>query len=228
MYLYVQGVKWVEQISINSFISIVMVSALLSLFLTRSYLRTFLSDIDLTFLLPAEPYLSRYFKYSFYYSFAIQLLQSILLMLFLYPFFRKEVWDIPLFMTVLFIVIVLEGLNLLFHMQKRQVLNYYYRICQFVVNFLLFVLLLYNPIFSLPFISVLSYYFILHSTWYIPSYAWSLFIKDEKKRKNTYYTVASFFIDIPIIQQRIYNRKLPLFLLKNLKVSNHITDLSNH
>ncbi|WP_232696056.1 ABC transporter permease [Brevibacillus daliensis] len=197
LYAYIQGTTWLNQWVTNQQLFLAVVAIVLAIFVTKSHIRTFFTDTDITFLLPAEPYLRGFFTKSILYSFAIHALQSVLLVMFIYPLFLAKTESVPLFLLTLFAVILLKGLHLLYHFQYRQGSIFTNRFVQIIIAFALFMSLFFKPILFLVLFGVTSYLIIMKTSLLIPSFHWKILVEEEKKRKSGFISIINIFVDVP-------------------------------
>lgn len=206
--------NWVDTLSAD-FPYLFIIPFILAFVLTNSPIRTFLKEADIAFLLQIEQKLSRYFKYSIYYSLFIQTFWIIITLVVLYPIYQKFTqysFIAGLFIFVLLLIMKLWNLFMkwnvqYFHDAKVQISDF---IVRFVLNFIFLYFLFAKA--NIIFLCIVAFMmFFLY--WYFKrasqskTLKWEYLIEQEAKRMLLFYRIANLFTDVPKLKNRVKRRK---------------------
>jgi len=200
-------------------ISILCISLLLSLILTRVRLRTFVKDADLVFLLAAEHRLASYFRNSLFYSFSIQWLSLCLIVLLAVPLYKKvDTTDPFFFWNALFLLFIVKGWNVSihwlwhYHAEKRWI----WYVMRFILNIAFSYFLLQRVSFYLLVAPLLLMLFIwIYANQTKQAFIhWERLIQQEHEQNLIFYRFLNIFTDIPQVMRKVKPRRMLAGLIK--------------
>lgn len=189
-----------------------LMAFVLSIILTKNTVRTFMRKPDVVFLLPLEPGMPGYFRSSLTYSAAVQSLYAVGAMSLLLPLYRVRIGDGTTFFIALALVVLFKWWNVYASWQEsrlsqRRGTHVAFR---YIVNFVMMALLFYQG--SVILYCLIAAVMLAVTTFYYRRliknnrYPWHRLINLEQKRRQALYTLTSFFIDVPLQQQRVNER----------------------
>lgn len=205
-----------------AFPAYLLMAAVLAFALTNCSVRTFLVQPDIVFLLPLEHRMDRYFRKSLIYSAVFQVVLATAAMGLLFPLYRVRIGVEADFFIALGFIAVFKIWNVYAYWQELKLpqgrgAHVSFR---FTMNLLLTVLLFYDG--SLALYTFISAIMLVIMTWYFHQlgqkyrYPWFRLVDLERRKRNSLYTMASFFVDVPHIRQRVKQRAWLSFLLNLL------------
>lgn len=219
VYAYVAFLKWLPE----TFPSFLLMAIVMSVVLTRCSVRTFIHKPDVVFLLPLEhrmgPY---YFRQSLLYSSAVQAVTTAFAMSLFLPLYRLRIGDEASFFVALGFVAIFKIWNVYAYWQELRLTNGrgIHLAFRFILNLMLTGLLFYGgslglyTLIAAVMLSVTSYYYSRLGK--KSRYPWYRLVALEEKRLSTLYAIASFFVDVPRMQQQVKKRAWLSRLLERL------------
>lgn len=206
----------------ETFPAFLLMAFVISIVLTKSAVRTFIRQPDMVFLLPLEHGMSGYFRNSLTYSTIVQALYAISAMALLLPLYRIRIGDEVDFLVALAIVVLFKWWNVYASWQEMRLSRGRgtHVAFRFIVNFVMMALLFYQG--SVALYILIAAIMLSVTTFYYSRlvkkdrYPWYRLVDVEQKRRNALYTLTSFFIDVPHLQQRVKERPWLSRLLQRL------------
>lgn len=154
---------WLKTIS-NDFPVALIMSIILTLFMTNSPTYTFLKDADRIFLIAVETKMKRYFLQSIVVSFVLQGYLLVIILAALMPLYAKvHGGDFSRFWYLLIVLLISKGANLLIRWQIQYYVNVRYHHIDSVVRFLINLAILYllfadsSPLFILALLLIMAF-----------------------------------------------------------------------
>lgn len=218
-YYYSVLLKWLP----DTFPAIWIFVAVFAHFLTRGHVRTFVKQADVVFLLPYESKLDTYFRASKWYSFALQSVVLILVMVVLSPLFMKYLADqAGSVFIVLCCLLIAKGWNVLTSWEEARFQSDGERRMHFLLRAILnavFVFLLFSGagllfIVSLFVIMLLLYFFYYQKLARALSIKWDHLIEVEERMLLSFYRIANAFTDVPKLRHQVKARRYLSWLLE--------------
>ena len=216
-YYYGQFLVWLPE----TFPATLFFTVVLTWLMTRGRVRTFVKLGDLFFLTPREGKMAGYFRASIIYSWFMETVYSVLLLLLLAPlFFDRISTSGSLFLSILLLLSGLKLWNLAcgFEEQRLQE-NARYRFHTFIrfglnavtvyALFSLQPMLLIAVIAALLIIFYLAYFYRLSKT---HSLKWERLVEIEEQTIMTFYRIANSFTDVPALKSKVRSRRWLSFL----------------
>lgn len=190
-----------------------LTTPLFAVALGASPIRTFLRDVDLVFLMPAEGKMKGYFRSSVIYSFALQGAGTAVLLLAVWPLYvRCRGPEAASFSLMLVFLLIGKLLSVVGRWEESRLLVRGQRLCVTAMRWLAAVVFAYaafkaGPLaaaacltaFALPLAGVLRL---------LPrqTAAWTYWLAVEKKQRARRYLFYSWFADVPQLPKRIKAR----------------------
>lgn len=206
--------NWVEALP-NDFPYLFVMAFILAAVLTNSPIRTFLKEADIAFLLQIEEKLSQYFRRSIYYSLLTQTFWIILVLMVLFPIYKKFTpysFSAGILFFCFFVVMKLWNILVKWNVQyfsepKVQMSDF---IVRFALNFSFLCLLLAGA--NMVFLIIIAVIMLVLYGYFKKSaqtkmLKWNYLIEQEAKRMHLFYRVANLFTDVPSLKDRIKRRK---------------------
>ncbi|WP_171016703.1 ABC transporter permease [Pseudalkalibacillus caeni] len=199
----------------ENFPGILLMSVVLTFFLVKSPIRTFLKEADLVFLLPMEYRMNAYFRYSLVYSILFQAFIIVLLMVVFGPLYHDQVEGGWLSYPVIIILLILvKGWNLWGKWSETHLPDwnapFWYVSIRIMASFVMVYLLLKQaPILYLliPGIGmILLMYFYFNPVQKNHPLKWQQLIKMDQEQSMKFYRFANLFTDVPKLQQSVKPR----------------------
>ncbi len=212
-YYYSELLKWLP-VWFPDKLFLALVTAFL---LTNSPIRPFVKQGDLVFLSPVEGKLNAYFRASYYYSFFIQSIIILFVMILLAPLYRH--FNVAGAYSLLFIIVVLftsKAWNLLVQWEEGRLLftnsRLAHKIGRFMVNIVLTYLLfigavVYFLIAGFVIKGLLLFCYYQHVKKH-HSLKWEYLIEIEERMVMSFYRIANMFTDVPKLQTKVRKRRL--------------------
>lgn len=208
-YAYIAFLSWLPE----TFPAYVLMAFVMAVVLTKCTVRTFMEKPDVVFLLPLEHRMVRYFRQSLIYSSVLQVIIAAIAMGLLWPLYRVRIGDEATFFIALGWIAVFKLWNVYTYWQELKLpqgrgTHVSFR---FIVNLILTGLLFYGG--SLALYALIATLMLVITTWYFSRlgkknrYPWYRLVDLEQKKRNALYTLASFFVDVPHIQQQVKQRR---------------------
>ncbi|MDF2607825.1 MAG: transporter permease [Bacillales bacterium] len=213
--------EWLKNSSEN-FPWIVVISIIWMLVIIPSPIMTFLNKADTIYLTPSEYRLNSYFRKCLLASFSVQIFTTALLILPTLPLLNKYDQNIKSNLFVYIVIIILMKIWNFYISWTRPSLihsfsNIVLTICQIVVSFVIFYLLLSGIHFVVYTIALM----LLISTFIIKKYvskktfSWLYWIDKDEVYSYRIYKIANLVTDVPVIGGQLKRRKyLDVFLPK--------------
>ncbi len=203
----------------------IMLAIVVSFYLTRSPVRTFVKEGDLVFLLPLEQKLGGYFIKSIAYSFLFQSFFLLLGFIVIGPlYFERISGDRRLFWFTIGLLLLVKLWNLFSSWYEQRFSTDIERnthvMLRFIVNFSFTYLLFMQAAFIfLVIIGALYICLILFYYLHIPkrySIKWERLLKVEEKMVAMFYRIANLFTDVPRFKSKVKKRPIVLKLINFL------------
>lgn len=192
-------------------ISLFIITALLTIIITRCRVRTFIQKPDAVYLLALEEKLASYFKQSLLYNYVIQLFPLLFMFLILTPLAMQTLHtNIPFLCTIFFILMLIKGWNIYIHWIWRDQHNgQLWFIVRLTCNTLIIYMLFQSVSIVLLGAMLLFLTFILMYTIKQPTkrIGWEYIIQQEEKMDMHFYQFANFFTDVPQLKKQVKQRK---------------------
>jgi ABC-2 type transport system permease protein len=190
------------------------IALVFSLLLTAGNVRTFLREADLVFLLPVEGRMSRYFRSSIQYTFAIHALYVFLVLLVAWPLYTHRMAErAEPFLLIFVFLLVLKLVNLLGKWQEMRLQERGERLAHMLIRLganaavvaVLFTrgFLLESVLAALVFLLVAFFYYRKLRDSYIN---WEHLVHTEKRMQAKFYSFINQFVDVPHLQHRVRRR----------------------
>ncbi|PGY02414.1 permease [Bacillus cereus] len=192
-------------------ISLLLITTVLTIVITRCKIRTFIQKPDAVYLLALEEKLTPYFKQSLFYNYAIQLFPLLFTFLIITPLAIQTLQTpVPFLCTIFFILMLIKGWNLYINWIWRDQYNsQIWFIIRFTCNALILYMLFQSVSIVLFGAVLLLPAFILIYTVKQPTKRinWEYIIEQEEKMDMHFYQFASFFTDVPQLKKQVKKRK---------------------
>ncbi|PFM59944.1 permease [Bacillus cereus] len=206
-YYYAQFLK----ASPSKGISLLLITAVLTLIITRCPIRTFMQKPDAVYLLALEEKLTSYFKKSLLYNYIIQLFPLVFTFLIMVPLAMQSLQlTVPFLCTIFIVLMILKGWNIYIHWIWRDSHEKnIWLIIRIACNTLIIYMLFYIAnIIVLGGLLLLLAFLLLYTkkqpTKRIP---WEYIIEQEEKMNIRFYQFASIFTDVPQMNKQVNKRK---------------------
>lgn len=194
-----------------------ILSVVLSFFITRSRMATFLKEADRSFLLPAEVHMKIYFWRSGVYSFIIHSILLLLVLLVLYGIYQHVDGTYP-FLTIFLFIALLKAMNLWVRWmiyKERGPGRAYSPWVRFLLNgmtlyFFLEGELIYAGIILAIFLVLTIFIFMSTREKLLK---WDDLIAEDIQRTYQFYRFANMFTDVPKMKSRVKRKRALDFLL---------------
>jgi ABC-2 type transport system permease protein len=205
--------KWVDALPADYPFEIWM-ALILSVFLTKGHIRTFLKRPDMVFLLPMEEKMTTYFSRSILYSFIIQSYMLLVVIAALAPLYFHFEQSVRSYIVLFFIILAIKYWNI--HVSwkyvklannKSLLLN---ALIRFIYNFaIVYVIMAKMSLFILFALlaCMVGWNVYLHKNTKKKGIPWELLIQLEEKKMTGFYRLANLFIDVPHVKQQVKRRK---------------------
>lgn len=203
--------KWLDTLP-DTFPSALLISVVVSLFVIRTPIRTFVQKADLVFLLPVEPKLDHYFKKSRQYSFLLQCVSLLFIMIIFSPlYFRMINPNAWAFLTTLVLIFAVKWWNIDCRWQEqfllrvneskliRGVLSFLFVYGVVNGDYFIYVLLLIVIMF------IFSFYY-SHRQAMDRLLKWDRLLEMENKQLMLFLKFANLITDVPLIKGRVKPR----------------------
>ncbi|WP_100488930.1 ABC transporter permease [Sporolactobacillus pectinivorans] len=204
--------KWLDVLP-QHFPGVLLISLILALFVVRSPIRTFMQRADLVFLLPAEAKLGSYFRKSRFYSFCLQSIVLIIVLMVCAPlYFRTGGGDGPAYFALAGVAVALKWWNIDSHWQEQSIddvkpLK--------ILRFTLSLLLLYATagrftVYSLvacAAVMLIASIFLFHRQSHTGLLNWGSLVEMEDRQALQFLRFANLFTDVPRLKHHIHARR---------------------
>ncbi|WP_231686962.1 ABC transporter permease [Bacillus sp. JCM 19034] len=195
--------------------------------LTRSGVRTFVKQGDLVFLLPYESKLSEYFQASKWYSFAIQSVVILFVVVLLSPLYMKYSSHAGPVIYIIGMLIIVKGWNILTSFEEQRFQHPFERLTHFVLRGIInivFVYLLFigADLFLLVGLLVLMailYFFYFAKIAKKHTIKWEHLLEVEREMVTFFYRIANAFTDVPQLKNKVRERRYMQWFLQSVKPS---------
>lgn len=207
---------WLKDLPPN-FPAAIIISIIFGVLASWTPINTLLKEPDVVFLIASEHKMNAYFCFALMYSYIAHLYLVLLIFVALGPlyfqvFLERNIKD---YLLILFILLVIKGLNLvtrfmLLKVQNKQI-HTYSQFTQVFITIALFLTLLNNHFFITALITLILFAFFLFSYYWTSNrfgFNWELLIENDRNRKKLFYRLASQFVNVPHIKSRIKRRRL--------------------
>ncbi|CAI9393366.1 ABC transporter permease [Niallia sp. HCP3S3_B10] len=206
---------WLKTIPDDFPVALIM-SIILTFFLTNSPTYTFLKDADRIFLIAVEMKMKKYFLKSMVVSFVIQGYLLLILLAALMPLYAQvHGGDFSRFWYLLIVLLITKGANLLIRWHVQYYVNVHYHYTDTVVRFFVNLAILYllfadaSPYFILVLLLIMAFllvYFQKETS--KKGLNWEYLIEQDEKRLASFYRFANMFTEVPKLRNRIKRRRL--------------------
>ncbi len=206
--------SWVKTID-SSFPGIILISFVLSFFLSWNPIYTLLKNADRVYLLPVETRMKTYFRNSIILSYVVQSVLLFIITAACMPMYVQVTGEaFSNFFIITIVILLLKALNIwhrwhILKFQEKEV-----RIIDDCVRFLLNGAFLYLFLQWSQFILTLAigillfaYCFYFHAQSKDKGMKWDLLIQLEEQRMLAFYRIANLFTDVPKIKGQVKRRK---------------------
>lgn len=206
---------WLKTIP-NDFPVALIMSIILTFFLTNSPTYTFLKDADRIFLIAVETKMKKYFLKSMVVSFVIQGYLLLILLAALMPLYAQvHDGDFSRFWYLLIVLLISKGANLLIRWHIQYYVNVRYHYIDMVVRFFVNLAILYllfadsSPLFILALLLLMAFLLIyFQKATSNKGVKWEYLIEQDEKRLASFYRFANMFTEVPKLRNRIKRRRL--------------------
>ncbi|MBL0387506.1 ABC transporter permease [Tumebacillus sp. ITR2] len=188
----------------------------------RGRVRTFLQEPDLVFLLPAEERMGAYYRHAGRYSAFFQGLQALVWVGLFVPLFQARI-GLGVALLCAVGVLVLKLWNL--WMSWRQMVSVKRFEATIVVRFLGNALFVYGIV-ALEWVAMLGGVLVLGLVTVllarsrrVRSLPWNELLDLEQQTLSTYYTIASFFVEVPKLKNRVKRRAWIMALVRRIPIN---------
>ena len=224
---------WLKTIP-NDFPVALIMSIILTLFLTNSPTYTFLKDADRIFLIAVETKMKKYFLKSMMVSFVIQGYLLLILLAALMPLYAQvHGGDFGRFWYLLIVLLIGKGANLLIRWHIQYYVNVRYHYIDMVVRFLINLVILYllfadSSPFILALLLIMAFLLIyFQKATSNKGIKWEYLIEQDEKRLASFYRFANMFAEVPKLKNRIKRRRFLDLLFRRVpyakeKVFSHL------
>ena len=205
---------WLKTIP-NDFPVALIMSFILTLFVTNSPTYTFLKDADRIFLIAVETKMKKYFLQSMMVSFVIQGYVLVIILAALMPLYAQvHGGDFSQFWYLLIVLLISKGANLLIRWHIQYYVNVRYHYIDTVVRFLINLAILYllfadsSPLFILALLLIMAFLLIyFQKATSNKGVKWEYLIEQDEKRLASFYRFANMFTEVPKLRNRIKRRR---------------------
>ncbi|MDZ5608734.1 ABC transporter permease [Bacillus pseudomycoides] len=192
-------------------VSLLLITIVLTIVITRCPIRTFLQKPDAVYLLALEEKLTSYFKQSLLYNYVIQLFPLLFTFLIIVPLAMQTLHTtIPFLCTIFFIIMLVKGWNIYISWIWRDQYNgQIWFIIRLTCNALILYMLFQSISVVLLGAMLLFLIFILVYTVKQPTkrIQWEYVIEQEEKIDMRFYQFVNFFTDVPQLKKQVKPRK---------------------
>ncbi|WP_078552627.1 ABC transporter permease [Bacillus alkalicellulosilyticus] len=199
--------------------------AVMSYLLTRSPIRTFLTQGDVVFLTPLEDKLTRYFRSSIIYTAILQCCSLLVVMILLSPLFTQRVNEMPgAIYGVIGLLFVAKVWNVVCSWEEYRLQETDQRvkhtmlrlIVNLVFTFIIFAFAHVAYIIGLLAIMAILYLFYYRHFGRQHSIKWEQLIEMEERLLTMFYRIANQFTDVPKLKNKVSSRRWLQFILTGI------------
>ncbi|PEY43486.1 permease [Bacillus cereus] len=192
-------------------ISLLLITIVLTIVITRCKVRTFIQKPDAVYLLALEEKLTSYFKQSLLYNYVMQLFPLLFIFLIIIPLAMQSLQvTVPFLCTIFFILLLVKGWNIYIHWIWRDHNNsHIWFIIRFACNALILYMLFQSVSVFLLGSMLMLLILILVYTAKQPAkrIGWEYIIEQEEQMDIRFYQFANFFTDVPQLKKQVKQRK---------------------
>ncbi|KEO80879.1 ABC transporter permease [Tumebacillus flagellatus] len=188
----------------------------------RGRVRTFLQEPDLVFLLPAEERMGAYYRRAWRYSAFFQSVQAVVWVGVLVPLFQARA-GIGAALLCAVAALLLKGWNLWFSWMEMLLVRRFG--ASLAVRFVGNALVIYGLITLALWYALAGVALLLAVAWLVRSgrqvrsLPWNEVLDLEQQTLSAYYTVASFFVEVPKLKNRVKRREWIMALVRRIPIN---------
>lgn len=210
---------WLENMPKN-FPTIFIMTAVFTILVLNSSVRTLLKEPDVVFLLPMEKKMSTYFKQAFVYSFFSQMFAIFVMLIVFAPlFFRvRDITGTTLLLCLLLLLLI-KAWNLMASWKLSFYTDALVKKADLAVRFTLnFIAIFFTLSGTYLFVGVLFVIMILYIAYFTKAVKgmgikWEELIHQEVRKKQFFYQLANLFTDVPKLKKSAKRRRYLDWLL---------------